>query len=50
VLNSSFDEESDGKTILLMASAGMVNKHFLMPSHRGGSSKKREASVDRNRE
>jgi hypothetical protein len=31
VLMSSSDEESDGKTVLLMAVAGMVNEHFLMP-------------------
>jgi hypothetical protein len=50
VLNLSSDEESDGETDLLMADTGMVNEHFLMPPHRGGSSKKREANVDRDRE
>jgi hypothetical protein len=47
VLMSSSDEESDGETDLLMVAAGMVNEHFLMPPHRGVSSKKREANVDR---
>jgi hypothetical protein len=28
----------------------MVNEHFLMPPCRGGSSKKREGNVDRDRE
>jgi hypothetical protein len=50
VLMSSSDEESDGETELLMAIAGMVNEHFLMPPHRGGSSKKREGNFDRDRE
>jgi hypothetical protein len=50
VLNLSSDEESDDETDLLMADTGMVNEHFLMPPHRGGSSKKREANVDRDRE
>jgi hypothetical protein len=44
------DEESDGETDLLMATAGMVNEHFLMPPCRGGSSKKQEDNVDRDRE
>jgi hypothetical protein len=44
---SSSDEESDGETELLMATAGMVNEQFLMPPRRGGSSKKREGNVDR---
>jgi hypothetical protein len=44
---SSFDEESEGETELLMAAAGKVNEHFLMPPRRGGSSnKKREGNVD----
>jgi hypothetical protein len=47
---SSSDEESNGETDLLMVVAGMVNKHFLMPPRRGGSSKKREGNVDRDRE
>jgi hypothetical protein len=42
----SSDEESDGETKLLMAAAGMVNEHFLMPARRGGSSKKWEDNVD----
>jgi hypothetical protein len=41
MLMSSSDEESDGETDLLMTAAGMFNEHFLMPPHRGGSSKKR---------
>jgi hypothetical protein len=44
------DEDSDGKTELLLAAAGMVNEHFLMPPRRGGSSKKREGNIDRDRE
>jgi hypothetical protein len=47
---SSSDEDSDGETELLVATAGMVNEHFLMPPRRGGSSKKREGNVDRDRE
>jgi hypothetical protein len=47
VLESSSDEEFDGETDLLMAVAGMVNKEFLLPPPRGGSSRKREANVDR---
>jgi hypothetical protein len=43
VLESSSDEEFDGETDLLMATAGMVNKELLLPPHRGGSSKKQEA-------
>jgi hypothetical protein len=50
VLMSSFDEKSDGETELLVATVGMVNEHFLMPPRRGGSSKKREGNVDRERE
>jgi hypothetical protein len=50
VLESSSDEDSDGETDLLMAAAGMVNEHFLMPPRRGGSSKQREGNVDRDRE
>jgi hypothetical protein len=50
VLDSLSDEESNNETDLLMAVAGMVNKHFLMPPRRGGSSKKREANIDRDRE
>jgi hypothetical protein len=50
VLMSSSDEESDSETDLLMVDAGMVNEHFLMPPHRGGSSKKREGNVDHDRE
>jgi hypothetical protein len=46
VLESSSDEESNGETNLLIAAAGMVNKQFLMPACRGGSSKKRHANVD----
>jgi hypothetical protein len=47
-------------TDLLMTTASMVNEEFLLPPHRdgsskksevrGSSSKKREASVDRDRE
>jgi hypothetical protein len=33
-----------------MAAAGMVNEEFLLPPHRGSSSKKREATVHRDRE
>jgi hypothetical protein len=33
-----------------MAAAGMVSEHFLMPPHRGGSSKKQEGNIDRDRE
>jgi hypothetical protein len=44
------DEDSDGVTELLLAAAGMVNEHFLMPPRRGGSSKKREGNIDRDRE
>jgi hypothetical protein len=40
VLQSSSDEESDGETDLLMATAGMVNEEFLLPPRRGGLSKK----------
>jgi hypothetical protein len=40
VLMSSSDEESDDETEFLMAIDGMVNEHFLMPTRRGGSSKK----------
>jgi hypothetical protein len=40
----------DGEIDLLMAAAGMVNEHFLMPPHRGGLSKKLEGNVDRDRE
>jgi hypothetical protein len=47
---SSSDEDSDGETELLVATAGMVNEHFLMPPYRGGSCKKREGNVDRDRE
>jgi hypothetical protein len=50
VRNSSIDEESDGETDLFMAAASMVNEHFLMPPHRGGSTKKWDANVDRDRE
>jgi hypothetical protein len=50
VLISLFDEESDGETDLLMAVVDMVNEHFLMPPRRGGSSKKQEANVNRDRE
>jgi hypothetical protein len=50
VLISLFDEESYGETDLLMPAVDMVNEHFLMPPHRGGSSKKREANVYRDRE
>jgi hypothetical protein len=50
MLMSSSDEESDGETDLLMAAAGMVNEHFLMPPRRGCSSKKWEGNVDRDRE
>jgi hypothetical protein len=50
VLESSSDEDSDGETDLLMAAAGMVNEHFLMPPRRGGSCKQREGNVDRDRE
>jgi hypothetical protein len=47
---SSSGEESDGETNLLMAAAGMVNEHFLMPPRRGGSSQKREGNIDHDRE
>jgi hypothetical protein len=47
---SSSDEDSYGETELLVAAAIMVNEHFLMPPGRGGSSKKREGNVDRDRE
>jgi hypothetical protein len=50
VLISSSDKDSDGETELLLAATGMVNEHFLMPPRRGGSSKKREGNVDRDRE
>jgi hypothetical protein len=50
VFMSSTDEDSDGETELLVADVGMVNEHFLMPPHRGGSSKKREGNVDRDQE
>jgi hypothetical protein len=50
VLMLSSNEDSDDETDLLMAAAGMVNEHFLMPPHKGDSSKKREANVDRDRE
>jgi hypothetical protein len=50
VLMSSSDEDSDGETGPLLAAAGMVNEHFLMPPHRGGSSKKREGNIDCDRE
>jgi hypothetical protein len=50
VLMSSSDEESNSETELLMAATGMVNEHFLMPLRRGGSPKKREGNVDRDRE
>jgi hypothetical protein len=40
VLKSSSDEESESETDLLIDAAGMVNKHFLIPPHRGGSSQK----------
>jgi hypothetical protein len=50
VLMSSSGEDSDGETELLLAAAGMVNEHFLMPPRRGVSSKKREGSVNRDRE
>jgi hypothetical protein len=33
-----------------MHAVDMVNEHFLMPPRRGGSSKKWEANVDRDRE
>jgi hypothetical protein len=39
VLDSSSNEESDGETDLLMAAAGMVNEHFLIPPRRDGLSK-----------
>jgi hypothetical protein len=35
VLKSSSDVESESETDLLIAAAGMVNEHFLMPPHRG---------------
>jgi hypothetical protein len=47
---SSCDEESDSETDLLMDAASMVNEHFQMPPRRGGSSKKREGNIDRDRE
>jgi hypothetical protein len=34
VIESLSDEESDGETDLLMAAAGMMNEHFLMPPRR----------------
>jgi hypothetical protein len=40
VLESSFDEESDDVTDLLMAAVSMVNKEFLLSPRRRGSSKK----------
>jgi hypothetical protein len=45
VLESSYDEESDGKIGLLMAAVGMVNEQFLMAPRIGGSSTKRQANV-----
>jgi hypothetical protein len=42
--------DNDGDTDLCMAAAGMVNKHVLIPPRSGGSSKKREANVDCERE
>jgi hypothetical protein len=50
VLMSLSNEDSDGEPELLIADAGMVNEHFLMPPRGGGSSKKREDNVDRDRE
>jgi hypothetical protein len=50
VLESSSDEESDGETDLLLVAIGMANEQFMMPPSRGGSSKKREANVNPNRE
>jgi hypothetical protein len=50
IVKSSSDEESDGETDFFMATAGMVNKELLLPPHRGGSSKKQEANVDRDLE
>jgi hypothetical protein len=50
VLMSFSNEDSDSETELLVAAAGMVNEHFLMPRRRGGSSKKREGNIDRDRE
>jgi hypothetical protein len=44
VLMLSSDEESNSETDLLMAAAGMVNKHFLMPPRIGGSSKSGRAT------
>jgi hypothetical protein len=34
----------------LIAAAGMVNEHYLMPSRRGGSSKKHMSKFDRDRD
>jgi hypothetical protein len=50
VLISSSDRDSDDEINLLMAAAGMVNEHFLMPPHSGSSSKMRAANIDRDRE
>jgi hypothetical protein len=50
VLILLFEEESDDETDLLMRAVDMVNEHFLMPPRRGGSSRKWEANVDRDRE
>jgi hypothetical protein len=50
VLMSSSDEESDGETDILMATAGIVSEHFPIPPHRDCSSKKQEGNVDRDRE
>jgi hypothetical protein len=46
-LESSSDEESDGETDLFIAAAAMVNDHYMMPPHMGGSPKKRLPNVDR---
>jgi hypothetical protein len=35
VLKSSSDVELESETDLLIAAAGMVNEHFLMPPRRG---------------
>jgi hypothetical protein len=50
VLMLSSDEESDSEIEFLMAAAGMVNEHFLMPHRRGGSSKNWEGNIDHDRE
>ena len=50
IIDSSSEEDSDGETEMLFAAASLVHAQCLMPVKRGGSSKGREANVDRERE